>query len=154
IGLDAAPLLAEAVQDRDAGIRNHAVAALKKLGPAAADTLPVLKKALQHEDGGVRAAALAAISAIDPKPVALLTRMLADAKEPAVRRTAADGLVFLGPKAKPAIGALIKALSDRGVTGSADLALKNIGPDAVGPLVKAMKDSPFRSRIILILAEM
>jgi HEAT repeat protein len=154
IGLDAAPLLAEAVQDRYAGIRNHAVAALKKLGPAAAGTLPALKKALEHEDGGVRAAALAAISAIDAKPMALLTRMLADDDEPGVRRTAADGLASLGPKAKPAMGALIKALADRGVTGSADLALKNIGSDAVGPLVKAMKDNPFRGRIILILAEM
>ena len=60
----AVPLLAAALKEPDARIRQQAVLALGEFGAAAKSAIPALKKAQSDADGPVRTAASAAIKKI------------------------------------------------------------------------------------------
>jgi hypothetical protein len=58
---------ARLLADNDAGVREQAALALKRLGPKASAALPALRKALLDPDADVRSAVAAALKAIAPR---------------------------------------------------------------------------------------
>lgn len=82
---------------------------------------------------------------IDSKNLQLLTDLLMN-EEPCLRGAGAFGLSLAGPKAKPAMGALAKALEreeDTEVAQAIVFALEDIGIDAAPGLVPGLKHPMF-----------
>lgn len=107
---DVVPLLAGALEDRDAGIRIDAVRALREVGPQAFATM---RTALKHDEPDVRAAAAEAIVAVPAdkaEAVAPLIDALGD-RDAAVRASAVRALASLGRVAQPA-AARLRAVAD------------------------------------------
>jgi HEAT repeat protein len=94
--------------DDNFSIREKASQRLTAIGRPA---LPALRQAAKDSDAEVRQRAGQILDAIQSS----LTFLLESLKDnnPAVRREAAQGLIRLGPKAKPAVTALTQALQDK-----------------------------------------
>ena len=93
MGQSAVPALAEALQDKEPGVRRSAAEALGWIGPKAQDAVPALVEALQDKEL-VRQGAMEALGQIGPAAqaaVPALAEALQD-KEPFVRQRA-GGLV-------------------------------------------------------------
>jgi HEAT repeat protein len=103
------------LQDSDPGVRQRAIYAVAKLGPAAREIVPVLIKAASTDRvWHVRAAALDALRNIDPgdKEVVLaFTEALKD-PDPGIRMTAAQALKDSGREGKTAIPVLIEMMQN------------------------------------------
>ncbi len=124
--------------------RTAALQALEALGPKAADATPALIDLLANKDEFTRLQSAIVLGKIGTPAVAPLTELLT-AKDEDVRLYAAWGLAFVGPKARSATAAVVKALADpaASVRRKAVFALGRINPDpgpAVAALVKALED--------------
>lgn len=84
----------------------NALNALKEIG---ADAVPYLVRALKHKESFGTVQYLRLYTAL---PIAVRRCLPAPVPVPALRRASTKGLEGLGPKAKPAIPALIEALQD------------------------------------------
>ena len=119
------------------------------LNPEAIDALT---KATTDPAADVRAGAMFALRnphVTGKKPIAALAKALLSDTDLSNRVTAADSLAEIGPAAKDAVPALIKALrsEDRNTRISAAYALQKIGPaaeSAVPALIEALKDDAIR----------
>lgn len=107
------PDLIAALQDQDLGMRQNAVEALTKLGPAAKEAVPTLIVALKDDDKVVRYQTVQALGTIGPaeRVVPALVAALTD-KDPWFRMELAKVLGDLGPEAKEAVPTLKKALKE------------------------------------------
>lgn len=130
----------------DAQVRAHAAERLGRLGAEGRLAVPALLLALQDEDDMVRRLAQIALTQIGPPLPAdlgvLVAALNSDQPLPA-RVYATTALAALGMEAKPATGALVKALrdSDAGVRKSAAFALGKIGPSARDASYKTLLDA-------------
>ncbi|HWA98264.1 MAG TPA: HEAT repeat domain-containing protein, partial [Pirellulales bacterium] len=154
--------LTKTLTDQDAKVRAYSAFALGRIGAASKPAVTALVTAVKDADAGVRREALKAIALIGPGPdvavplfidvlstaqpeeVALVLHSLVEFGEPIVPRLIKAlehekarywvCLVVgdLGPKAKLAVGAIAKILSDPNVEvrREALIALGHIGPDA------------------------
>src|SRR5262249_2815359 len=139
IGPKAVPALIDLLAHQDVEIRGRAAAALKTIGPGAADAVPALVKRLgEGENQWVCRNALEALAAIGPKAEAAVPALIKTVLDPKatipeakpgvllqegpywiyelpLREAAAQALAAIGPKALPAVKkdlfpALIKSL--------------------------------------------
>jgi HEAT repeat protein len=151
-GQDAKPAvaaLAQALRDKDLFVRRFAAQALGELGSDAKSAAPALAVAVKDEKKEVGEAACVALGKMGADGVAGLTDAVKDkARDPVVRRKAAEALGQLGSDAKPAVKALTEALKDNDVRVEAANALGQIGPDAKSaiPALTAATDKKQRDR--------
>jgi HEAT repeat protein len=128
----AVPDLLKALKHRDREMRDAAAVALGRMGVATEDVIGGLSAALKDRNSVVRAKAAIALVRLGKR--ALAVPVMADVIErrPSVVRHLADTLIDLGPDAKPAVPALLKALGDddRGVYLAAARVLRRIDPQA------------------------
>lgn len=129
--------------------RNNAAEALGEIGPPASASIEPLRKALTDKSSGLRKAASAALLKIDRagNENALLAHNLKELEQndPERLKEAMAGLKLQGPKAAPAVPALLRIMSSaRGETREeAVITLGEIGPEAkaaVPALIEALKD--------------
>ena len=146
------PVLLDQMRGDAAG---EAASALGKIGPKAALAVPALTEALTHQHAEIRIEAALALERIDPRCGKGLPALIAElegaqqrwlkaawesglwspfreeaAKEHRVFQQAAAALEQLGPAAKPAVPALVKALEHEWLIHSAVRPLTAMGPDA------------------------
>lgn len=140
----AIPALAKALKDDDALVRQAAVAALAKAGPAASPAAADLVGLLPGEDGNV----VRVLVGIGKPAVPALTRVL-DGGTPKAQQAALQALGAIGPDAAAALPALRAVLADpkakeesgRERLKAAALALGQFGPagkEAVPDLIGAV----------------
>jgi HEAT repeat protein len=131
-GAGSPPLLEAALRDDDAGIRWHAAAAFVHLGRRAAGSAAALFAAMHDPEWNVRNSAGRALEEVaGPEHAALLSAALV---EPNVetRYHVARALARLGPRASPALPALLETLADEDweVRMESCWTLAAIGPSA------------------------
>jgi HEAT repeat protein len=129
-GALAIPALTAALRDDNFNVRQQALRALIKIGPAAAEALA---QALSSDDAGIRLTAEEALVALGPDAEAAVPIVAALAKPRATsasRKTALRILSAIGSEA--ALPTLVAALSDKSQTIQllALAALKRLGPAA------------------------
>jgi len=146
-------------------VRGKAAKFLGETGPAAKDAVPALIKALddwgyyvRHDSESmldsihVRDLAAQAIAQIGESAIpSLIETLTVYGNSESLRANAAQLLGRIGPPAKEAVPALIKALSSEnsGIQASASAALGEIGPaakEAVPALIKALSSENIRVR--------
>jgi len=104
------PQLVEAL--REPSLRGDAAAACGRLGLVTEELLAALTELLKAQEPGIRRVAAVAIGQIDTEglgPIDALEALLVSDPDPTVRRAAAAGLAWLGPKAVTALPALDRA---------------------------------------------
>ncbi len=141
----AAQKIAEALTSEDAHLRTVAAQALVEFDTAPEIVRPVLLKALQDADPRVVGKAMDALAALGPKALEDIDGVLVD---PMARHYATLIIYRMGPKAAPAVPALVAALGAAGDTEDdlafcheAQMALAAIGPgakDAVAVLIESL----------------
>ncbi len=135
---EAVPALLEAANDKSDFVRALAAGALGKTGRGAKGVVPALIGMLGDKHREVRRAAATGLGDIGQADEPVLNALIATlGKDPdsAVRVDAAQALGQLGPKAKSAVPALLRALKDGDVQRYAAEALGRIGRSAVQPLI-------------------
>jgi HEAT repeat protein len=142
-------LLRETAKDADEAIevRLQAVKSLGMLGDPAGPAVDQLFEEIKDAEPALRKEMFIALVAIGPEPkhIKLLAESL-KATDPEMRRLAGEGLMKLGPHAKPALRDLIAALKNadkttRLVAVRAIDAIGSEGKDAAPSLMVALKDS-------------
>src|SRR5262249_55258081 len=141
------PALAEALRDKEiVNVRIWAAWGLRRIGAEAKAAVPQLEAALKDESGLVRVEAARALWAIGEQKSAIPALIdLLGHTDPHTRWGAAAALEAIGPKAKAAVPALLKALKDtelaqwgspdgtvefKPVQIAAEKALRKIDPEA------------------------
>lgn len=110
-------------------------------------TLSEWRRDLHAPSAEVRAGAILILPSFGPPAVAPIAHVLAHDPDPQVRFQAAGALLQMGPVAKDAVPALVRALGDPGdstapVSFVVMMGLARVGPDVVIPaLVPALQDS-------------
>jgi HEAT repeat protein len=147
IGSDAVPLLTPALKDSDLNVRQLAILALARMGPAAAPAIPALLAALETAEPDWRVlylSVLQSIGAAAKTAVPSLTTLLT-ASESATRAQACACLQMIGSEAKSARDALLECLLDPSteVRTRAILSLQQIdpsSPEVLAALSEALND--------------
>ena len=155
IGPGAAPAvdaLAKALKDSNPIVRTCSAEALAAIGANAKSAGPALVGALKDDVPNARlAVAIACVKVGSPAPAVAVLAEFLNGGSPRVG--AAQALAEIGPAAKPAVPALVKALKARNekVREHSALALGAIGPtaaaEAVGPLAAALTDEQIDVRV-------
>ena len=140
-GPDAVPEILPLLEDKQAGTRSMAAFALGMCGNSSPAVIGALEKRLKDDDEIVRIDSAMAISQLEcPKGCAdrMLPELIAGLENPQRADIIASWLKKLGPKAAPAVPALIKALSSTDVDTrlNVPLALACAGPAAQEALPK------------------
>jgi alpha-L-fucosidase len=142
--------LASAASDKEAAVRTWAVKALGEIDPFNADSIAAVTRALRDPEPNVRRVALSAVmrqagAAAGAAPI--LVDVLQDA-DAGIRAKACVAFRQLASDAKAGAPALIGRLSDADaeVRFRAAEALSKIGPGALPPLVRALKERDPRTR--------
>jgi HEAT repeat protein len=138
--IGAVPSLIEIVKDRRSGVRAPAATALGNIGQEAEVVVPVLIAVLVQpgNDVGTQLAVREALAPFGPSAVRALVAIVSDPREGTrsegldARCEAASTLGMMGPKAKEAVPALLRAMRDRNgsLRASAAEALEEIDPEA------------------------
>lgn len=147
-GASAVPGLIEELQGTDTQAQALAAMHLGQIGLAAKPALPVLMALAQSADSYVATTAAGALPTIDLSAARTVMNHYLGSLEQAdlqVRRDAASSLGALGPLAKPAVPALLKALddSDALVRDRATRALGQIGfpeREVTAGLLRSLRD--------------
>jgi HEAT repeat protein len=136
----AVPSLIEIVKDRRSGARAAAATALGNIGQEADAVVPVLIDVLKQpgNDVGTQLAVREALAPFGPRAVRALVAVVSDPSEGTktegldARCEAASTLGMMGPNAKEAIPALMRAMLDKNgsLRASAAQALEEIDPEA------------------------
>jgi HEAT repeat protein len=172
IGEPAVPALLQFINDPDPDRQKKALESIGVIGPAAKAALPVLLEQLNGPKSEIRRAVALALSRMGPNAIDPLIRALRD-RDPRIRGTAARALADMGEKARPAIPALIDALSsmepplDPEPPPKPDFAgmgfsesrnepppqgfsriLKDLGAVAVPPLIERLKSPDRGARVV------
>src|SRR5258708_36151455 len=131
----------EDLKSSERAIRQEAETSLQSLGPKSEQAIPPLIDALTDPNSVVQPVVKAALARIGaPAIPSLITALESDF--PTVRNGAAEALGEMGPKADSAIPVLIGKFDDKErPLGNAGNALAEIGPAAIAPLSKVLKDS-------------
>ena len=132
-------MLIAAARDKQAEVRENAVFALGLIGPKVDGVLPIVRAAMGDSDDRVRNRASSALAALDGPEIAGLIASLRG-RDPRAQQSAAEALLEMGPKASPAVPALMAHLADdhEGVLSYAMMALSAIGAPAVPALVESL----------------
>lgn len=142
----AVPLLLELLADADADMAEAAAQYL----PNMASTDPAVRKALlaalKHPASKVRVGVAGALGGLvrlggpGEECIAALTEALGDPDNPEVRAAAANALGQVGPRARPAVPALVRALDDKSdaVRLAAARALSQLDPEAARPAIPTL----------------
>jgi RNA polymerase sigma factor (sigma-70 family) len=164
-GEPAAPAVAEALKDRDPGIRLWAAEALGPIDPEAS-TVSAVAEAVTDEDVRVRSQALTLLAGWKGKARAATPQLLAGAvkdDDPDCRRVAMDALGAIKPPAKDLVPTLAEAVKDKNpyVRGQAFGLLNWLGPEAregvpalVGEFQRAEDEPGKRLGIVQVLGNM
>jgi len=146
----AVPALLNAASDKDPGVRTWAVKALGEIDPFNADTVSTVTRALRDPEPNVRRVALSVVirlagAAAGAAPI--LADVLQDA-DAGIRARACAAFRQLGSDGKSGTPALIGRLADADadVRFRAAEALSKVGPTAIPPLVRALKERDPRTR--------
>ena len=137
----AVPALGAALQDKDSDPRRQAALALAlgAIGPRAESATGALSESSRAVLGPARHEAAIALGRIGGKAVAELARNL-EHLDVSVRAWAAEGLQVLGYRARPAFGALCKALADEDATvrarAASSLRASDPEPNHILPILK------------------
>jgi HEAT repeat protein len=141
--------LVEALKDKDARVRVHAVQALWRIDRQVPVVVPLLRDAVKDRVALVRLTAVETLGELGPEAKAgpLLLDALKD-KDPAVREAAVEALRRTGPEGVPLLAKALAHESPAVRAGAAD-ALGRIGPPALAAskaLAEAArdKDDPVR----------
>lgn len=138
VGDEAVPLLVEALQHEQLGVRGAAANALGHIGPAASKSVPALVRAMQDQDHDIRYRAVRALDRFGVKAAPAipdLVKLLHDSsqRKPA-RQWAIMALVNTHPvEPKAVVEGLIKASQDQSNYGVRQLAgtqVKKLDPEA------------------------
>jgi HEAT repeat protein len=131
----------ETPQERRIAARSLGAIGLK----AATEALPTLIDSLRDPDKTVQQAALVAMGKMGPSAVPPLTQTLQQNTWWRARWYAAQGLAQIGPEARSAIPALVRALKDsnRSVQENAALALAAMHPYALSHLAQQATQHPW-----------
>ena len=147
------PALGEMLKDSDLGVRQAAVRALTSIcRPPVEDLFHA--KPFRHKEVETAAAPFNALVKFGPPALPVLVEMLKDPQEQ-VRLTAAMSLAQMGPAAKTAIPAVVKAMREekdewyRAFLGSA---IVKFGSDAVPALAGLLKSAEEQDRIAAAMA--
>jgi len=151
--------LIEALESRDAAVRQDAIGRLERMGPAARLAAPTLAKCLSDPDSGVRVGAAYALARVGPDPSAApgLARLVRT--EGSGSEVAAEALVMVGAQAVPAVVPLLTLERDasnqakNGVWQRAAEILGRIGPPALPALVKALRDPNRRAAAAIAIGD-
>lgn len=136
IGAPAVPGLVEIIKDKQTKTkaRRWAISAVAYIWPDGKSVTPVLVELLHDPDPGLRVDAAAALTRLDPASTGTAISVLADAlgEKGDVAGSAAHALGVVGPQAKAAVPALVKALrhDDRDTRLLAAFSLGRIGSGA------------------------
>jgi serine/threonine protein kinase/HEAT repeat protein len=152
---EAVPLLTSFLDDPDAEVAAAAAVALGTLGPEAATAVPQLLTSLNSRNKELVRQAATALSRISQgdKVVTALADVLrrSDRSDKDVQVTLAAALGKMGSAAKPAVPALVKALTwGPEVQDAAVAAFGRIGKDAVPALIEALKQIGPQNRSLRI----
>ncbi len=133
-------VLAEAVANGQPELRRDTLTAVTAiLDPARTAAIrPIVERAFKDPDPALRVRAAGVLARLDGKPEALLPVFVEGLRhrDADVRTQALLGLNLLGPRAAPAVPALIEQLrATQGYDFPLTQALARIGPAAAGPLV-------------------
>jgi HEAT repeat protein len=96
LGGAAVPALLRATADPDAGVREAAIHALGRIGPAAADAVETLAALLSDASGAVRWIAAWALCQVGPSAAAVADRLADALADESARLAAAEALAGLG----------------------------------------------------------
>ena len=154
----------EALKSADADERNRAVVAVDRMAGEVDEIVPALAarllKSTDPDERNKTIAALARMAGGVSRVVPALTERLTD-DDPRVRISAAEALGRLGPQARPAFTALVRAQHDdrsKAVREAAALAMEKINAPGLttDELLKAFnsKDAEERNKAVAALAEM
>jgi HEAT repeat protein len=145
-------LLLTAMCDPSPKIRAAAVQSLGRLGRAA--SLPDLIQALKDVDAWVRYYAVRALGSLrSPESIDPLAAALREDQAPQVRIAAAEALGSVGGRRVVSILAPFVEARDRDIARGALVALGQVGhPDAVGPILHALKSEDFAQRLDAVRA--
>lgn len=137
-----------AVENRTRGMIALEYYNLEKTGRSAAPALPMLIRQIGNDPNGVPSARLLVQHiGITKNDVPVLVDALKE-KTLMTRRTAMKMLEALGPEAKEATGALIESMGeDAGGKSGVEPILVAIGPEAVPPLIEALKSVNTKIRL-------
>jgi HEAT repeat protein len=141
----AGPALIDALDDPDDSVVGKAMAALRVVGADPKSLFPAMVKVLRRNDTSLHPMASQIIFQVGPDAIDDIVALLKNEKAPGIRLACLQTLAMAGPRAKNAVGELIKALDDQSPRArlTAARALGNIGPDAKAAkdaLAKAEKD--------------
>jgi HEAT repeat protein len=146
-GTQAIPNLTIALKDKEPSVRQYAVLALPELKSSPKEVLPLLLQAQSDDNAQVRAAAAKALGSFGLPAAKYLIEALKD-KDAEVWKQAVDALKKLEGPPAPLARLLNEAIKDEhySVRRGAAYVLSRFGPDAVEPLVAALKDPDDRVR--------
>lgn len=140
----AVPALLNALGDKETEVRVWAARSLIEIDPAHPDVTAALVKTLRDPNPDVRRVALSFVIRLGPAATGAAHPMadLLQDTEAGIRAKACVAYRRLGTDGKPGIPALISHLADPDaeVRSRAAQALLAIGPEAIAPLVRALKD--------------
>jgi HEAT repeat protein len=153
LGVEAVPVLVEALRDTEVNVSNAAVVGLIRLKIEPAERIAALKPFVADKSPEVRGGVAAALAGGGPDAVAVLVGFLKD-EEPSVRKTAVASLQAVVQRAKDLhVGEMVvpefeKVLQDESgpVRLTAVYALPFCGPKAIPAIVKALDDKEAKIR--------
>lgn len=153
-GPEAVPMLTEALGDENEDVRKAAIDSLGNIGPEAKRAIPALTESLKDEDADVSMAVIRSLRSVDPEAITPLIEAL-KVEHGVVRRSAAQALMEMGPKAKdamPALAEVLKSDPDDDVRCTAALALGSMGPEAIPALTEVLQDTGVRYSRVRVAA--
>ena len=134
----------------------EATIAISEVEPDRDELVPILVDGIDCEDRNLRYAAIEALRRVARNTKAYLPRIIKGLDNSSDRSNLISILAELGPDAVSAIPSLIKMLRDQEAGDGVPFSLGRIGPEAIPPLMKAMRDRDLliRSRAIRALGYM
>lgn len=136
-----------AIDDQDASVRSALLPLLRRLGRKPAELVPILARKLEDSDEGVRKAAGEVFLKLPVQDAVPALAGVVEGDDPAAAAVAAGALARLGPAARSALPALLRALVECEVDAAAESfarAISSTGPEATGSIIESLRREPLR----------